>query len=159
MSELSETFAMYVVARVISRQEKAFAEHVQDSYIPMLEAQTRARRKREMVTVHRPAFPGYVFVNLTPGTFARSRGHNSFLGFIMNGPDIAVLANSIVDELKTREKAQEFNFSLKIGDEVIINPFNDLNGTIEHIDLRTGRARVNAYGRVIIVDMSSLQRS
>ena len=97
--------AYWTAARLVPQQER-LALHCLglagfDVYLPRLREQRIVRGRRVEVTP--PLFPGYCFVAIELQWHAAHRAPGT-LGLVMNGGGPAHVPDSVIDELRSRER-------------------------------------------------------
>jgi len=97
--------AYWACAQVAPQQERA-AQHFlglvgYQTYLPRLRLERRSHGRR--IVTKPPLFPSYVFVAIVSGWWA-ARWCPHVVRLILNGATPAVVADSVIDEIRSRER-------------------------------------------------------
>lgn len=105
----------WAIAQVVSNEELYFQRWLHDrefkSVVILSKYWTKPKRKKKPIVLSRPAFRGYVFVELLGKVYEIMQYSPSYLNTIQNEGRLSVLQDMHMDELISRQDKGEFDVS------------------------------------------------
>ncbi len=161
------TYAGYENAVLRNLQQRIESLNMEDKIFNVVvpTEKTVVIKNGKRVEQEEKVYPGYVLVDMvvTDDSWFVIRNTPRVTGFVGSGVVPVPLSQKEIDELFSRMEADTAKHSTEFEEgeavNVIDGPFKDMEGTIEHIDMETGKIKVIVamFGREVPVELDSLQ--